>query len=324
LPASWLPKQTHANLSHSYLRDICRQHGLTHVLEICVHHEPFPHLDLPTSGIVHDLGFRGTDAPPPSAGYHDWLQHAGGLITDSSLTRSQLLELDPAASPRVSVLLLPAAPIAAPSAPAAVNEWKRPEPVLFYPARATYHKGHDVLLAALARLAADGVPFHCYLSGIGTDGLFSDEPSLERSINDVRQLCLPYREKLRGRVTLLGRQPWPVIEQIYRAADLIVFPSRFEGFGLPLSEALSWGRPVVASQIEPLEEQVAFLHAEEQVRWFPVGDDSALAAQLKKVLTHQQPFPPFSPALGERLTAWNWHAYARRVLELLSKANSTA
>ncbi len=324
LPASWRPEGLQASLSHSYLRQVCRRRGLTHVLEICVHHESFPRLNLPTFGIVHDLGFRGTDAPPPSEGYRDWLQHAKRLIADSSLTRSQLLELDPTASQRVEVLLLPATPLAASPAANEANPWQRSEPVIFYPARATYHKGHDVLLAALARLAEDGVSFHCYLSGVGTDCLFGDEPSPERSINDVRQLCRPFREILRDRVTLLGRKPWPVIEQVYRAANLIAFPSRFEGFGLPLSEALSWGRPVIASQIAPLQEQVAFLQAGEQVRWFPPGDDSALANQLKAVLTNRQPFPAFSSALRERLAAWNWDAYAHRLIELMSENHSAA
>jgi len=322
LPDGWLPNGLQTSLSHSYLRKICRHNRLTHVFEICVHQKAFPRLDLPTAGIVHDLGFPDTTSAPIHEGYRDWLQYAQRVITDSSMTRSQLLTLDPSAHQRVEVLLLPAPPVT--TVPEAENPWRRVEPVIFYPARATFHKGHDVLLAALARLTDDGVPFHCYLSGIGTDCLFSDEPSPEQSINDVRKLCLPYREKLRGRVTLLGRQPWPVIEQIYRAANVIAFPSRFEGFGLPLSEALSWGRPVIASQIDPLEEQVAFLQAGEQVRWFPTGDDAALAEKLREVLTNHQPFPPFSAALRARLAAWNWDAYASRLLDILSTAKIPA
>jgi glycosyltransferase involved in cell wall biosynthesis len=324
LPASWRPTRLQASLSHSYLRQYCRQHGLTHVLEICVHHEPFPGLHLPTFGIVHDLGFPDPTATPMRESFRGWLQHANGLITDSSMTRRQLLELDPSAGQRVKVLMLPATPLAKTPATQETNPWQRPEPVIFYPARATYHKGHDVLLAALAQLATENMPFHCYLSGIGTDLLFSDEASPERSINDVRLLCVPYREILRGRVTLLGRKPWPVIEQIYGAASFIAFPSRFEGFGLPLSEALSWGRPIIASQIDPLQEQVAFLQADEQVRWFPTGDAAALAERLKEVLTQNQPFPPFSSALRERLAAWDWDAYAHRVIELISETHFPA
>jgi len=318
LPTSWLPPRLRANLSHSYLRQVCREHGLTHVLEICVHHESFPQLNLPTAGIVHDLGFPDTTSAPKHAGYREWLQQASHLITDSSFTRGQLLALNPSAAQRVKVLLLPATPVVTDPPKDITNPWSRTEPVIFYPARATYHKGHDILLAALARLADEGIPFHCYLSGIGTDCLFNDEPSPERSINDVRQLCVPYREKLRNRVTLLGRQPWPVIEQIYRAAKLIAFPSRFEGFGLPLSEALSWDRSVIASQIDPLQEQVAFLQADEQVRWFPTGDDQAMAEKFREVLTNRQPFPPFSADLRQRIKAWNWDAYASRLLDLLA------
>jgi glycosyltransferase involved in cell wall biosynthesis len=322
LPVAWLPAGLQASLSHGYLRKVCRERGITHVLEICVHHQSFPRLHRPTCGIVHDLGFPEPGVKPLYTSYRDWLHHANRVITDSTFTCQQLLTLEPSASQRVSVALLPATPVEAGITTNDVNPWKRSEPVIFYPARATYHKGHDVLMAALARLKADGIPFHCYLSGVGTDGLFGDVISPEQSIEETRQRFIPYREILSDRITLLGRQPWTVIEQIYRAANLIAFPSRFEGFGLPLSEALSWGKPVIASAIDPLEEQVAFLHADEQVRWFPVGDDAALAGQLKAVLTNQQPFPPFSNALRERISAWNWDAYAQRMIEMLENCSS--
>jgi len=324
LPAAWRSPNLHTRLSHSYLRQICRRHQLTHLFEICIHHQPFPDLRIPSFGIVHDLGFRGTDAPPPMEGYRQWLARGQGVLTDSTFTRNELLELNPSASPRVQTLLLPATPLKSSPPPSGPNPWVRPEPMIFYPSRATYHKGHDVLFAALARLVEEGVRFHCYLTGSGTDCLFNDEPSPVRSINDARKLCLPYREKMRDHVTLLGRQPWPAVEQIYRAANLIVFPTRFEGFGLPLSEALSWNRPVVASQIGPLVEQVTFLKAEEQVRWFPSEDANGLADQLKQVLTNRAPFPPFTNELRERITAWNWDAYACRLLEIISATSSPA
>jgi len=64
---------------------------------------------------------------------------------------------------------------------------------------------------------------------------------------EVRRLKLPNLEILSD-VTDMG--------QIYRDADILVFPSLYEGFGLPLIEAMSFGLPVICNNIEPMTEIV--------------------------------------------------------------------
>lgn len=58
----------------------------------------------------------------------------------------------------------------------------------------------------------------------------------------------------RGRVRTLGRVPMADLVGLYRCADLFVFPSLFEGFGLPPVEAMACGTPVVASDRASLPE----------------------------------------------------------------------
>lgn len=55
-------------------------------------------------------------------------------------------------------------------------------------------------------------------------------------------------------VILLGWVPFEDIPFLYREAELFIFPSLHEGFGLPVLEAMASGVPVVCSQIEPLVE----------------------------------------------------------------------
>jgi glycosyltransferase involved in cell wall biosynthesis len=52
----------------------------------------------------------------------------------------------------------------------------------------------------------------------------------------------------------LGRQPDPVLVHLYRRSVALVFPSKYEGFGLPLVEAMSLGCPVICSPVASLPE----------------------------------------------------------------------
>src|SRR5204862_7835912 len=59
---------------------------------------------------------------------------------------------------------------------------------------------------------------------------------------------------LRGRVSFRGYLPQDKLAELYRGAACLVFPSRYEGFGLPVLEAMASGTPVVASTAGPIPE----------------------------------------------------------------------
>ena len=67
---------------------------------------------------------------------------------------------------------------------------------------------------------------------------------------------------------------------LYAGASLVVMPSRAEGFGLPLLEAMTLGVPVVTSD-DPAMREVGGGAA----RNFPVGDSTALCAEVVRVLS---------------------------------------
>jgi glycosyltransferase involved in cell wall biosynthesis len=62
------------------------------------------------------------------------------------------------------------------------------------------------------------------------------------------------RRKLESKVRLLGRVPDDVLAALYTHASVFVFPSFYEGFGLPVIEAMAAGAPVVASNASSLPE----------------------------------------------------------------------
>jgi len=140
------------------------------------------------------------------------------------------------------------------------------ELVLVSVGRQEYQKGHTVLLEALARLPS-GVPPVILLQA-GRRGRASE--ALE---DGVRRL------NGRHRVRLLGHRN--DVPELLAAADLFVFPSRYEGLGGSLLEAMALGLPVVASALPAVGEVV-----EEggNAVLVPPGDAAALAGALARLL----------------------------------------
>lgn len=67
-------------------------------------------------------------------------------------------------------------------------------------------------------------------------------PSTQRYVNSVAPRCLSILPEVAD------------IEDVYNTSDVLVYPSEFEGFGLPVTEAMAFGIPVVASQAEAVRE----------------------------------------------------------------------
>jgi glycosyltransferase involved in cell wall biosynthesis len=99
------------------------------------------------------------------------------------------------------------------------------------------HKNVEVLLEAMDRLVAHGYPGHLAIVG-----------SLEASPPYARRLLqLRDGRACRDRVHFIGSLPHQALPEVYRRAELFVFPSLEETFGLPLVEAMGAGVPVVVS-----------------------------------------------------------------------------
>ena len=108
-------------------------------------------------------------------------------------------------------------------------------PFVFYPAADWPHKNHETLLRAMAILAGRGRPEHLVLTGM-------------LSQSGDRLPALADQLGIADRVHFLGCVEQNRLIAIYRRAALMAFPSRFEGFGLPLVEAMQLGCPIVASR----------------------------------------------------------------------------
>lgn len=134
------------------------------------------------------------------------------------------------------------------------------------------NKGIDVLLDAMARLAAQDAPGRLLLVG----GSFYRHTRLqeERLRRQAAMLGLG------DRVTFLGRRPQHEVARLMAESAVVVLPSRAESFGAVLVEALACGTPVVATRCGGPEDIVVDGVGE----LVPVEDPEALADALTRVL----------------------------------------
>jgi glycosyltransferase involved in cell wall biosynthesis len=115
---------------------------------------------------------------------------------------------------------------------------------LLYPAQTWPHKNHETLLEALARIRQrEGVAIPLVCPG-------RKNSHFERIERRIRELDLSETTRFPGFVTPLE------LRGLYELATALVFPSRFEGWGLPVCEAFSAGLPVASSSASSLPDLV--------------------------------------------------------------------
>jgi glycosyltransferase involved in cell wall biosynthesis len=156
------------------------------------------------------------------------------------------------------------------------------EPFLFYPARAWPHKNHDGLLEAFVLLHAEMPELRLLLAGGGLDALGPLPANVER----------------------LGEVPAEKLAKLYRTAACLVFPSLYEGFGLPPLEAMACGCPVACSNAASLPEVCG-----EAAVYFDPRSPEAIANGVREALALADELRTLGP---ERAAAFTWQASARR------------
>jgi alpha-1,3-rhamnosyl/mannosyltransferase len=146
------------------------------------------------------------------------------------------------------------------------RRWDIGERYVVYPAITYPHKNHAVLAEAVAA-AAWPTDLHLVLPG--------GEASGEQRLVTRLAALPPDRRRL---VHRLGRIPRNELDALIAEARAVAFPSRYEGFGIPVLEALDAGTPVVAAEAGALPEVVGTAG-----RLLDPGDPGAWATTLADV-----------------------------------------
>jgi alpha-1,3-rhamnosyl/mannosyltransferase len=163
---------------------------------------------------------------------------------------------------------------------------------VLYPAITYPHKNHVVLLEAFAQLPTHHRDVRLVLTG----GRAQMEDLLAERVRSL---------PLDDVVVRTGRIPRDDLDTLYRGAAALAFPSRYEGFGLPVLEAMARDCPVVAADATALPEVV-----DGAGLLVPPTDAAAWAAALTRVLDDDVTRARLIEDGRERAAAFTWEAAA--------------
>lgn len=135
-------------------------------------------------------------------------------------------------------------------------------------------------------------------------------PELAPLIVDVTRLVKELN--LSNRVRVLGFVPQEDLPVLYANACMFVFPSLYEGFGLPVLEAMSQGVPVMTSRSTSLPEV-----GKKSVLYCNPEDVTDMARVMKKLLLNASLRDTLSASGKETSRLFSWNAFVHKLLRLL-------
>ncbi len=225
-----------------------------------------------------------------------WAAHVSRLLlADSAATAADLRKYYRLPESKIRVV-----PLGVDPAFSALAARRRPEPFLLSVSTLHPHKNLDGLLRAFAMFRKDYPEFRLVVSGLHG---FHTGP-----LHELRQsLGLTEAVEFPG---CIAREQ---LYNLYARAWAFVYPSRFEGFGLPVLEAMAAGIPTACSSIEPL----ASLAAGAALPFNP-DDPAAIANAMRRITGDEETRARLSAAGPRRAAGFSWHDTARATLEALT------
>ncbi len=163
------------------------------------------------------------------------------------------------------------------------------------------HKNWFRLLEAYEALVKEGRPEHLVVAGLRGKSW----RAVEKHIAE---------HQLAARVHLVGWQPREVLTGLFKFAEALVFPSTFEGFGMPVVEAMAAGLPVACSDIPPLRES-----ADGVAEFFDPLSPADIAESMRRVLDPERQVE-LSAWGRERAERYQWKTAAEQTLAILLRA----
>ncbi len=265
---------------------------------------------IPTLLTVHDLSFIHFPHvfPERLVNYLNqvvpWsIGRASHILADSEATRNDLLSIWQVPPEKVTVLYSgvhgrfqpvdDVGQITAVRQKYSLHNW----PYILSVGTLQPRKNYQMLIRAFAPLA-DKLPHHLVISG-GKGWLYDE------------MLAEVARQGLTGRVHFIGFVADADLPTLYSEADLFVFPSLYEGFGLPLLEAMGCGTAVITSNSSSLPEV-----AGDAAHQLPPQDQVAWSEAMDTLLSDSSQRSQMVQAGFEQVRRFSWQESAHQLLKI--------
>lgn len=213
------------------------------------------------------------------------------LIAISESTKADLVSVYGVRPERVRVVPLGATPPSAPAPASRLHELGLNGNFVLQVGRIETRKNQAAALAAVERM--DGLT----LAIAGPEA----DPDLAAKL----------RESPKARV--LGRVDQPTLELLYKRAGAVIVPSLYEGFGLPVLEAMARGKVVVAAKASSLPE----VGGEAALYFHEASDPGQIASVLDVALNDEKLRTSLARAARARAKRFTWERTAAGVVEVI-------
>lgn len=242
---------------------------------------------------LHDMvSFRHPEwVPTRAAGWFlRWMirgaaRNARLIVTDSEAAKFDIHDLLHIPEDRIAVVGL-----AGSDATTTTGESSARQPrLIFSPGNRMPHKGLSTLIEALSLIPAERRP---------TLALTASTPQ-----DPLRVVAERYG--VRDHVQFNGWVTRAELDELYAEATLVVFPTMFEGFGLPVLEGMSHGAPVLCSDLPVLREVGG-----DAAEYVEAGSASALASAIDGLLHDPARRAQLATAGKDRVVLYSWTSTA--------------
>jgi glycosyltransferase involved in cell wall biosynthesis len=226
-------------------------------------------------------------------------QRAAAVIADSASTRADIVRVLGVDERKISVIPVGVGADMCPCPAEAVAALRQrrglPEPMILFVGTLEPRKNVPLLLEAFARLRRTrALPHRLVIAG-GKGWYYEEIYATAARLGLGEEVIFP------------GYVPQDELALWYNAADLFVYPSLYEGFGLPPLEAMACGTPVIVSAASSLPEVVGEAGVIVDAR-----DPQALAVAMGTLLEDRAQHRARREAGLARAQAFSWAATAQR------------
>lgn len=272
-------------------------------------------IKVPSIVTIHDLTYLKPDL-------HKWTSHrylqfftaravrkASTIIAVSEYTKQQIQATYPETEGRVRVIYQGLSAGFGPQSACRIDEFRErramDHPYVLFVGTIEPRKNVAALVRAFERAVLDAaLPHHLYLVGGRGWGADAVQAALHQS-------------RVRYRCHVLGYVDSEDLPLYYAGADVFVYPSLEEGFGLPPAEAMACGTPVITSNTSSLPEVVG--HAAITV---DPNDENGLARAIVGVLTDDDLSRRLRAAGPAQAAKFSWDRAAQEHLQVYESALS--